>query len=146
MNKFAIAFRKARLNSDKTFREIANYIGKSIGYLSDIENDRKNPPERQVVEKIEEFLGIKDGYLSKLAEEVRSTLPTNLNNLVRAKPQLGELLLRGDEMMPDELDELLKELLEKARKKSISNESSDDSLLYLNSYTIRDFGRGYANL
>lgn len=146
MNKFAVAFRKARLNSDKTFREIADYIGKSIGYLSDIENGRKNPPETYVVRKIEEFFGINDGHLSKLANEVRSTLPTNLNSLVRAKPQLGELLLRGDEMMPDELDELIRELIEKARKKSLNNNSEDNSLLYLNDFTIRYFAGGYANL
>lgn len=146
MNKFAVAFRKARLNSDKTFREIASCIGKSIGYLSDIENGRKNPPEIYIVKKIEEFFGISDSHLSKLADEVRSTLPTNINNLVRANPKLGELLLRGDEMMPDELDELLRELIEKARKKSLNNNSKDSSLLYLDDFTIRYFAGGYANL
>jgi len=143
MNKFAIAFRKARLNADKTFREIGDYIGKSIGYLSDVENGRKNPPESHVVEKIERFLGVENGSLRRIAEEVRSTLPTNINNLVRAKPQLGELLLRGDELMPDELDQLIEELLAKARQR---DGDTDEARLFLDLRTVKVFGWRYREI
>ena len=51
MEKFAILFKKERLASGKKFREIANFIGKSIGYLSDIENGRRNPPDLSVIEE-----------------------------------------------------------------------------------------------
>jgi|GEM_PF-933109 len=138
MNKFGVAFRKARLNADKTFREIADYIGKSIGYLSDVENGRKNPPELHIVKKIEQFLGVESGALQSLAEEVRSTLPTNINSLVRAKPQLGELLLRGDEMPEDELDRLIQKLLADARERS---KGATDNRLFLNNSTLIYFGR-----
>lgn len=147
MNRFAVAFRKARLTSDKTFREIAEHIGKSIGYLSDIENGRKNPPDKEIVKKIEEFLGVKDGSLSAIAEELRSTLPSNLNNLVRARPQLGQLLLRGDELPDDELEKLLQELSDRMRKSSSTNESSNDTpKLFLNNDNLKYFGRGYKEI
>ncbi|MGD9564006.1 MAG: helix-turn-helix domain-containing protein [Pyrinomonadaceae bacterium] len=92
MNEFGMAFRRARLNSDMTFRDIANIVSKSIGYLSELESGKKNPPDRELVGKLELALGITDGHLKELAEEARFNLPSNINNLVRAEPRLGVLL------------------------------------------------------
>lgn len=110
MNKFAQAFKTARLNSDRTFREIANHLGKSIGYVSDIESGRKNPPDRHLVEKIENFLGIRDGHLRKLADDVRLNVPKHLKSLVTDKPQLGEFLRLGETLLRE--DKLFEQKLE----------------------------------
>ncbi|HCA59036.1 MAG TPA: hypothetical protein DEP46_13770 [Blastocatellia bacterium] len=119
MNRFAKAFRTARLNSGRTFREIANYVGKSIGYLSDIDSGRKNPPEREVVLKIEEFLGVRDGHLARIADEVRMTVPNNLKGLVTDSPQLGQFLFMGQALLredPEHFSAQLEEYLESMRK------------------------------
>jgi len=144
-NKFAVAFRKARLHSDLTFREIANSIGKSIGYLSEIEAGKKNPPERAIVENIERCLGIYDGHLVKLADEVRYNLPKSLNNLVTTKPelveflQLGEILLREDSSNAGQFNKILEILREKVTTGQIDEA---DKKLYLNYLTYEFSGFG----
>lgn len=120
--------------SGKTFRQIAEEIGKSIGYVSDIEAGRKNPPEESTVQTLERFLGIRDGRLTALAREVRAVIPSNLNSLVQAKPILGDLLLRGDEMTPDELDALVRKLAEQSAKRR--EEANRKGLLFLNASSM----------
>ncbi len=124
MNEFGKAFRRARLMSDLTFREIANEVGKSIGYLSEIESGKKNPPEKLLVGRIEQVLGVNDGHLQAIAEEMRFNLPSNINHLVRSEPKLGQLLrsceifFRDDQVLEDnpELARRFEELLNHAER------------------------------
>ncbi len=134
MNKFAIAFRKARLNSDKTFRQIKEYIGLSIGYLSDIENGKRNPPEISIVEQIENFFGITDNHLVKLAKKERVTNPNTIGHLIKSKPKLQEALFRIDALSDEKLDSILEEL-----RKEVEGE--EDPWLYLNLESIKFFDK-----
>jgi transcriptional regulator with XRE-family HTH domain len=102
MNEFGMAFRRARLNSDMTFRDIANKVGKSIGYLSEIENGKKNPPDQQLTQELEAALGITDGHLQAIAQDARFHLPSNINNLVRTQPRLGILLKSCEVFLRDD--------------------------------------------
>jgi transcriptional regulator with XRE-family HTH domain len=132
MNKFAKAFRTARLNSGRTFREIADAIGKSIGYLSDIDSGRKNPPERSVVLQIERFFGIADGHLARLADEVRMSVPNNLKGLVSETPQLGQFLLmsqtllREDSTFSTKLESYIEEMRVRMAESGLKPHEIDD--------------------
>ncbi len=110
MKSFGEAFREARKERRVTLRKIAEVIGKSIGYLSDIEHDRKGPPPLPVVEKIENILGIRNHSLLNLAADVRRQKPTDFSRRIQMRPILSEILLRADEMTNEELEEILKGL------------------------------------
>ncbi|QQS34361.1 MAG: helix-turn-helix domain-containing protein [Acidobacteriota bacterium] len=131
MNRFAEAFRRARLNSGLTFREIAATIEKSIGYVSDIDSGRKNPPERTVVEKIEKLLGVTDGHLANLADEVRMNIPKSLKVWVDGEPRLGEflkmsqILLREDDGFTSVLDKYVEEMRTKILESGLDAREAD---------------------
>ncbi len=107
---FGEAFREARKAKRATLREIAGNVGMSIGYLSDIEHNRKNPPDLSVVEKIERFLGVHDHALINLAATFRRLRPSDVTQRIRIKPILSEILLRADECSEEELKSILEQL------------------------------------
>jgi transcriptional regulator with XRE-family HTH domain len=114
MKTFGEAFKKARVAKRVTLREISEHIGKSIGYLSDIEQGRKGPPDLEMVRKIEVRLGIEDHSLANLASKLRSRVPPDLTRRIQMRPQLSELLLRADDLS----DEDIKDLISEAKLKS----------------------------
>lgn len=122
MKSFGEEFKRLRKMSRVTLREIGEYVGKSIGYLSDVEHDRKGPPDLDTVEKIERFLGVKEGYLVNLAANIRKQTPMNVVERIKMRPKLSEVLLRADEAFDsdnglDELLDVIRSLEEKRRRK-----------------------------
>ena len=114
MKTFGEALKKARVAKRMTLRELSEYLGKSIGYLSDIEQSRKGPPDLETVRKIEECLGVRDHSLANFASKLRSRIPPDLARRIQMRPQLSELLLRADDLS----DEDIKDLISEARLKS----------------------------
>ena len=116
MEKFAALLKRERRTARRTLRELAEAAGKSIGYLSDVEQGRKLPPPRAVVTKIEKELGIQDGRLIKLAEEVRSLRPTELVKMIKnsspAMTQMVGELMRADGLSNEDLEDLRKKFVQ----------------------------------
>jgi transcriptional regulator with XRE-family HTH domain len=110
---FGDAFRKARAARGVTVRKIAEYVDKPISYLSDIEHERKLPPDLETVRKIEDFLGIKDSSLVKIASRARKKAPLNLAQRLRARPLLSEMLLRADDLSDEEIRRWISEMEKK---------------------------------
>ena len=110
LEEFAARLKKERRAARRTLRELAEAAGKSIGYLSDVEQGRKLPPSPAVVTKIERELGIQDGRLVKLAEEVRRLRPTELMKMITSsRPAVTQMIgefLRADDLSDEDLDEL----------------------------------------
>ena len=110
IEKFAALLKNERRTARRTLRELAEATGKSIGYLSDVEQGRKLPPPATVVTKIEKELGIRDGRLMRLAKEVRSLRPTELVRMIKnsspAMTQMVGELMRADGLSDEDLDEL----------------------------------------
>jgi transcriptional regulator with XRE-family HTH domain len=117
MQSFGKEFKRVRRMRKATLRELGEYVGKSIGYLSDIEHDRKGPPDLRIVEKIEQFLGVKDNSLVNLAASLRSHRPENLAQRIKRRPILSEVLLRADEFTDEELQAMLSDIEKKGREK-----------------------------
>ncbi len=102
MQSFGDALKKARTAKRVTLRVLGEHIGKSVGYLSDIENSRKRPPTLDNVEKIERFLGINDNSLVTLASNLRKKIPKEWTERIMMTPKLSEALLRADEDLSNE--------------------------------------------
>lgn len=113
MTEFSKAFREERLKKKKTLREIAEYVDKSIGYLSDIEHGRKGAPDLETVRKIEEFLLVTDNKLVNLASKQRMTMPAEVMQSIQKLPALADILLRADDFTNEDFVDLLKRKEEK---------------------------------
>jgi transcriptional regulator with XRE-family HTH domain len=86
VNDYRTLLRNARLDSGRTYRSVAKEIGKSIGYLSDLESGRKTAPLPRIAEKLERALGITGGSLTSAAaraRELKHPLPTTIERLER---------------------------------------------------------------
>ena len=112
MASFGKALMHARKSNKATLRELGNAIGKSIGYISDIEHNRKRPPDLETVSRIEDFLGIKDGSLLSLARKIRNKVQPTLTQRLSMNPKLSHVLLRTDKLPEDKKDEAVEKLLE----------------------------------
>jgi transcriptional regulator with XRE-family HTH domain len=118
MDKFGDALKEARKSRRATLREVAQFIGKSIGYVSDIEHDRRRPPDLETVAKIEEFFGIEDSSLLKLARKIRKhhnirrDLKTSLTQRLNMNPKLESVLLRAENLPEEKRDAAMDKLLE----------------------------------
>jgi transcriptional regulator with XRE-family HTH domain len=109
MKSFGEMLREERISRKITLRKLSEYVGKSIGYLSDIEQDRKGPPDLETVRKIEEFFEIDNGKLIALASKLRRRVPKNVTQGIRMNPKLSEALLRADtDLTDEEFDDLMK--------------------------------------
>ena len=122
LEEFAALFKNERRTARRTLRELAEAAGKSIGYLSDVEQGRKLPPSPAVVTKIEKELGIQDGRLVKLAEEVRRLRPTELMKMIsNSSPAMTQMVgefLRADDLSDEDLDEIRETVSRMQKKRS----------------------------
>lgn len=109
---FAEAFRSARRERRITLRKLGDFLNLSIGYLSDLEHERKDPPKLEIVAKIEQFLNITDGSLLLLANESRKKNQTRYNmvNKLRTDPKLSTILMRAEQLSDEEKDRLIESL------------------------------------
>lgn len=134
MSEFGDAFREARLKSNRTFRQIRDNIGMSIGFWSDMENGKRNPPDISIVKEVEIFFNITDGRLVKLAKRAKVKIPVAIGQLIEGRPELGEVLFRLDALPPEKLEEILQDL----RKNSLDG---DDEPFFLDWNSIRLFDK-----
>ncbi len=122
LKEFATLLKTERRKARRTLREIAAATGKSIGYMSDVEQGRKLPPPPDVVSKIEEELGIQNCQLVRLAEEVRRLRPTELMNMIKnSRPAMTQMvgeLMRADGLSDEDLEVLREKVLEMQKKRS----------------------------
>jgi len=78
-------------------RKLAGRVGIEPSYLSKIERDEQPPPGEGTIRKLAEELGEDPDVLLALAGKV----PTDLLEVIRARPRLFADLLRELKTMPD---------------------------------------------
>lgn len=110
MNEFGIALKKARIDAKKKLREVADAVGLSIGYISDIEQGRKSPPELEIVRKLQDFLSVKDNRLVILASDERTNRPSEVVQQMQKRPLLTQLFTRAKNAPDEQLEKWLSEL------------------------------------
>ena len=105
MRSFGEALKAARVARKKTLRELGAHVGLSVGYISDIEHERKGPPDLETVRKMQEFLGVLDNSLIDLASRLRTKIPVEITQLIQRKPHLSDFLTRVDGLSDKEFED-----------------------------------------
>ena len=59
-NNFGEFLQKKRMEKRITLRKMAELLGITAPYLTDIEKDRRNPPEKEKLERISQILTLSD--------------------------------------------------------------------------------------
>ena len=121
MESFGKTLKKYRSEKRITLRDLHRTVGLSIGYLSDIEHDRRNPPEITNVIKIEDALGIASGILVTIARNMKKA-SADFNERIRVKPKLAELLLRAEDLTNEELEVIINKMGQDETKGGIRHE------------------------
>lgn len=107
---FGETLKAVRAGQKVTLRELADYIGKTIGYVSDIEHNRKRPPDLETVSKMERFLKTKHGMLVTMALEIRNQASHSLSQKLKMRPILSEILLRADNLSDEEIRDIINKI------------------------------------
>jgi transcriptional regulator with XRE-family HTH domain len=105
-DSFGKILRRRRLDSDVGLRELARLIGKSPGYISDVEQGNVPPPSEQVILKMAAVLDINREILLKAARKMDPELTSYVADEPRAADFLRKAKDRGFE--PEDWEKLSK--------------------------------------
>ncbi len=115
---FGQMLKAARKKSEKTLKEVSQVAGLSLGYISDIEQNRRKAPALDVVRKIETYLGVTDETLVRAAQS-EMKLQTEATTIFRKRPGLNMQLLRASDLYTEEeLTEMINAMIEKKGTKN----------------------------
>lgn len=95
--KFLRESRTQKGDASFSVRKLAARVGIEPSYLSKIERDEQPPPGEGTIHKLAEELGEDPDVLLALAGKV----PTDLLEIIRARPRLFADLIRELKTMPD---------------------------------------------
>jgi transcriptional regulator with XRE-family HTH domain len=110
MDAFGKAWKQHRVTKRLTLRTISEKLGLSIGYLSDIEQGRKGPPDLDVVRKFEQLVGINDHSLVTLASQLKTKIRQDFTYSLQTRPILSELMFRVQDLPDKEIDDIIADL------------------------------------
>lgn len=114
MTSFGKTLKNARTAKKCTLRKLADNIDRSISYLSDIEHDRKQPPNLEIVSKMEGFLEVNDGTLVNLANQIRKSInvewgnASKLSRKLKTDQRFATIMHRVKSLTDDKKDKLIK--------------------------------------
>ena len=107
MQNFAEILKAYRIKEKKTLKEVSTYINKSIGYLSDIEHQRKPPPKIEIIKAIENYLNIQDSSLLKSASNNNYKFIKKLKEKSKHNFNLYNLLVCLSNKDDQEIEEII---------------------------------------
>ena len=118
---FGSELRRMRGEARLTLVHIADHMGWSIVYVSDIERNRRNPPAPRDIEKILRRLGKESSLpeMMRLAAEARKSIEIRLSgeNSLEVKNMLIALARQVDEgSLDQEIARQIQEILDRGKK------------------------------
>ena len=116
---FGEFLQKKRLENEITLRKMAELIGITAPYLTDIEKDRRNPPEIQKLDKIAEILSLTEeekAVMFDLAGKQRNSVAPDLPDYIMKRDYVAAALRTARDLDADEDDWLKFEEELKQRK------------------------------
>jgi transcriptional regulator with XRE-family HTH domain len=107
--------RDARVAAEKTLKEVADALGYTVAYLSDIERGNRNPPTADIARKWASLLGADPDRFEWYAQLDRRSIefPVNRDDLDAVSNRVALTLARK---WRDLSDERLEEILEIAER------------------------------
>ena len=104
---FGEFLQKKRLENEITLRKMAKLIGITAPYLTDIEKDRRNPPEIQKLDKIAEILSLTaeaKAVMFDLAGKQRNSVAPDLPDYIMKRDYVAAALRTARDLDADEDD------------------------------------------
>ena len=104
---FGEFLQKKRLENEITLRKMAKLIGITAPYLTDIEKDRRNPPEIQKLDKIAEILSLTEeekAVMFDLAGKQRNSVAPDLPDYIVKRDYVAAALRTARDLDADEDD------------------------------------------
>ena len=111
---FGETLRKCRQEARLYLKDVANKMGWSVVYLSDLERERRNPPSPDKIRKLAEILGVPAGILLEAASRTRKVVELPLEEDSRAS-EVALMLARSWDGLTDEDAEEIKKILERRK-------------------------------
>jgi transcriptional regulator with XRE-family HTH domain len=112
MQKFGERLRELREGSKKRLKDLADAMGCSVVYASDVELGRRTPPSTEKILKIARFLKTDPKELLNLADSARRRIELDLNDSKPKHAKAALLLARSWENLTDDEVERLEQDLE----------------------------------
>lgn len=104
---FGEFLQKKRLENEITLRKMAELIGITAPYLTDMEKDRRNPPEIQKLDKIAEILSLTEeekAVMFDLAGKQRNSVAPDLPDYIMKRDYVAAALRTARDLDADEDD------------------------------------------
>lgn len=104
---FGEFLQKKRLENEITLRKMAELIGITAPYLTDIAKDRRNPPEIQKLDKIAEILSLTEeekAVMFDLAGKQRNSVAPDLPDYIMKRDYVAAALRTARDLDADEDD------------------------------------------
>ena len=104
---FGEFLQKKRLENEITLRKMAKLIGITAPYLTDIEKDRRNPPEIQKLDKIAEILSLTEeekAVMFDLAGKQINSVAPDLPDYIMKRDYVAAALRTARDLDADEDD------------------------------------------
>lgn len=109
MSIFGSRLREARELAHKSMKDLAEAVGVSIVYISDIERGRRNPPQGDKLTRIANFLGLNPDEVEDLAARDRKRVELELKDDQGAISDAALVLARRwDSITDTQAEEILK--------------------------------------
>ena len=109
MNLFGKLLRKRREEANKTMGDLADFLGLSVPYLSDVERGRRAPFHPDRLHKISQFLKIDFDELYEAALKSREAFELDAVNVTSQAREVGAALMRGwADLTPEQLQKIAK--------------------------------------
>ena len=108
-SKFGEVLRELRRKKRKTLAEVAQAMGWSVVYLSDIERGKRNPPRIRDIKKLAKILDVDPGILLEAAAE--SERPVAVNELPPNAREVALALMRKSFDLSEEQKRMILEIL-----------------------------------
>ena len=107
-NKFGSYLRKLRLDHGIGQRELAKEIGIAPSYLSDIEKEKRNAPNLNILKKLSKILKIDIDHLNNLAGISKKELPPDIVEYVKKNPNLNSLIrtIKNNNLSNEEIEKI----------------------------------------
>lgn len=113
---FGPFLRSVREKLGKTMRQVADVLGVSVVYISDIERGRRNPPSEKMIKSMAEFLQISPEILLEKAAQEKGKVELEIKG---TNPKVSEAALVLARKWPNLTEEKANELIKLLEKEDI---------------------------
>lgn len=105
---FGSFIRKLRQNNEQTLKEVADHMGWSVVYLSDIERDRRNPPQVKDLARLSDYLNSDLALVQNMADRQRQRVELDIDKEDGVRNDAALLLARRwTELTPEQAEQIM---------------------------------------